>query len=60
MLVVAHENESKQRLAVVPTPANRDSNAAVRGDVSVSMTSEFDGPKEDRVHCILERALAAN
>jgi hypothetical protein len=27
--------------------------------VSESMTSEFDGPNEEAVHCILERALAA-
>ena len=41
------------------TPAKRDSNAATRGVVSASMTSEFDGPNDEVVHCILERALAA-
>ncbi len=41
------------------TPANRDSKAATRGDMSESITSELDGPNEELVHCILERDLAA-
>jgi hypothetical protein len=55
---VAGQLSNGRRVRAWRTPAKRDSKAATRGDVSESMTSEFDGPNEEVVHCILERALA--
>jgi hypothetical protein len=58
MLVEYRQYDSCYRLEL-RTPAKRESKAATMGDISESMTSELDGPKEELVHCILDRAFAA-